>query len=202
MNILLSKYTAQDDIIVGTPVTGRRHIDLQNIAGMFVNMLAVRNKPGGNKTFKAFLMDVKKNVWAAMENRDYQFDELVNTLGLKREAGKNPLFNVVFNMLNVDIKEIKSGDLKVVPYEFESKTTVFDLIFTAIPGNGVINIKIIYSIALYKRSKIEKLAKRYMLILEQVLENVDVKIRDIEISHDLLPVKSGRQDESAEIFGF
>jgi len=175
---------------------------LQNIAGMFVNILAVRNKPGRDKTFKEFLMEVKENVLAAMENQDYQFNELVNTLGLKRAAGKNPLFNVVFNMLNVDFKEINSGDLKAVPYELENKTTVFDLIFTAIQDKDVINIRIIYSIALYKRSKIEKLARRYTYILEQVLEDVDIKIGNIKISHDLLPAESRRQDESAEIFGF
>ncbi|MCP4156725.1 MAG: non-ribosomal peptide synthetase, partial [bacterium] len=75
-SILLSKLSSQEDIIVGTPVAGRRHADLENIIGMFVNTLAMRNYPDGRKTFKEYLNEVKENTLQVFENQDYQFEDL------------------------------------------------------------------------------------------------------------------------------
>ncbi|RIU88107.1 condensation domain-containing protein, partial [Oceanobacillus picturae] len=67
LNILLAKYSGQEDIVVGTPIAGRTHADLQNIMGMFVNTLALRNKPEGDKTYLEFLKEVKENSLKAYE---------------------------------------------------------------------------------------------------------------------------------------
>lgn len=76
-NILLSKYSGQEDIIVGTPSAGRTHSDLDNAIGMFVNTLAIRNNLDGEMSFKEFLEEVKANTLRAFENQDYQLDELI-----------------------------------------------------------------------------------------------------------------------------
>ncbi|WP_257676517.1 condensation domain-containing protein, partial [Clostridium felsineum] len=75
-NILLSKYSGQEDIVIGTPISGRPHIDLQNIVGMFVNTLALRNKLEGNKKYIDFLKEVRENSVKAYENQSYQFEAL------------------------------------------------------------------------------------------------------------------------------
>ncbi|MCR3761958.1 polyketide synthase, partial [Clostridium felsineum] len=75
-NILLSKYTGQEDIVIGTPIAGRPHIDLQNIVGMFVNTLALRNKPEGDKKYIDFLKEVRENSLKAYENQSYQIEDL------------------------------------------------------------------------------------------------------------------------------
>ncbi|MCP4150805.1 MAG: hypothetical protein GY757_23870, partial [bacterium] len=98
--ILLSKLSGQEDIIVGTPTAGRRHADLESIIGMFVNTLAIRNYPEGTKTITEYLGEVKENTLQAFENQEYQFEELVDKLSLKRDTGRNPLFDVMFNLLN------------------------------------------------------------------------------------------------------
>ncbi|MCP4149528.1 MAG: AMP-binding protein, partial [bacterium] len=98
--ILLSKLSGQEDIIVGTPTAGRRHAQLEKIIGMFVNTLAMRNYPQGEKTFKAFLREVKENSLFAFENQEYQFEDLVDRLSLRRDTGRNPIFDVMFNLLN------------------------------------------------------------------------------------------------------
>ncbi|MXO81656.1 hypothetical protein GRP75_28605, partial [Paenibacillus sp. OT2-17] len=67
-NVLLSRYTGQEDIIVGSPVAGRPHADLQGIIGMFINTLAIRNYPEGEKTFVQFLQEVRENAFLAFEN--------------------------------------------------------------------------------------------------------------------------------------
>jgi amino acid adenylation domain-containing protein len=200
-NILLFKYTMQEDIVVGLPITGRRHADVQDIIGMFVNMLAIRNKIQANKTFREFLIDVKQKVLGAMENQDYQFEELISDLGLETDPGKNPLFNIVFNMINIDFEEIKNENLTIIPYEFEYKMTVFDLILIASEAGAVINMALVYSTKLYKRSTARKITERFIDILKQVVEKSNILLADIDVSHGLVPVKSGLLQRSNE-FGF
>jgi len=89
-NIMLAKYTNQEDIIVGAPVSGRTHAELDEIIGMFVGTTAIRNYPGADKTFRSFLAEVKDTTLGAVENQDYQFDQLVSKLGIKRDLSRNP----------------------------------------------------------------------------------------------------------------
>ncbi|MCP4158035.1 MAG: hypothetical protein GY757_60565, partial [bacterium] len=83
-NTLLAKLGNPEDIIVGTPVAGRRHADLEKIIGMFVNTLALRNFPEGEKTFNEFLTEVKGRTLDAFENQEYQFEELVDKVSVNR----------------------------------------------------------------------------------------------------------------------
>ncbi|MFL1673003.1 condensation domain-containing protein, partial [Paenibacillus dendritiformis] len=83
---LLSKYSGQEDIIVGTPIAGRTHADLEPILGMFVNTLAIRNTPAGEKTFQEYLQEVKEHTLSAYENQDYPFEELVGKLDVSRDV--------------------------------------------------------------------------------------------------------------------
>ncbi|MCP4148511.1 MAG: hypothetical protein GY757_12265, partial [bacterium] len=85
-NSFLSRMSGQEDIIIGTPTTGRSHADLEDTIGMFVNTLALRNRPDSDKTYGEFLAQVKKNTLEAFENQEYQFDELVERLNINRDA--------------------------------------------------------------------------------------------------------------------
>ncbi|MCP4151950.1 MAG: amino acid adenylation domain-containing protein, partial [bacterium] len=98
--ILLSKLSGLQDIIVGTPTAGRRHADLENVIGMFVNTLAMRNYPDGDKSIEEYLGEIKKNTLNAFENQEYQFEDLVDRLSVRRDTGRNPIFDVMFNLLN------------------------------------------------------------------------------------------------------
>ena len=103
VNILLAKLSGQEEIIIGTPIAGRRHADLEKIIGMFVNTLALRNYPVGERTFREFLGDVKERILMVFENQEYPFEELVDKLSLKRDMGRNPLFDVMFVLQNMNI---------------------------------------------------------------------------------------------------
>jgi amino acid adenylation domain-containing protein len=192
-NILLSRYTRQEDIVVGYPVTGRSHADLQPIIGMFVNMLPMRNRPRGNKTFRQFLEEVRENAFSAHENQDYPFEDLVVQLGLQGEAGGNPLFNVAFALHTREGTKTDGaeGMLKVIPVEFEHKVSIFAVTLRAYEAPGALSMVLEYKTALFKRSTMEKYAKRYIEILEQVVENIDLQLKDISVSHELLALKTG-----------
>ncbi|HEX3044895.1 MAG TPA: SDR family NAD(P)-dependent oxidoreductase, partial [Bacillota bacterium] len=108
-NILLAKYTGRGDVIVGSPSAGRPHADMENIIGMFVNTLAMRNYPADHKQVLEFLGEVKANSLEAYANQDYQFEVLIEKLNLERDLSRNPLFDVMFVLQN----QLEESDLDV-----------------------------------------------------------------------------------------
>jgi amino acid adenylation domain-containing protein len=89
-NILLWKLSNQEELVVGTPTAGRRHADLEQVIGMFVNTLALKNYPGGEKSVTQFLAEVKEKTLEAFANQDYQYDELVEKVMDYRDVNRNP----------------------------------------------------------------------------------------------------------------
>ncbi|MGD2090924.1 MAG: amino acid adenylation domain-containing protein [Candidatus Aminicenantes bacterium] len=201
-NILLSKYSGKEDIVVGTPGAGRNHADLQNIIGMFINMLALRNFPARDKTFGKFLEEVKEKSINTYDNENYQYDELVGKLGRQGEISGNPLFDVAIQLINTEDVLTASDDAKFKPYSFEHRRSLFDLYLEAFEADDKINITLTYSTELFKKSTVEKIAKHYVQILEQVVKDADIRLKDIKISHGLSTVKSSLTREESMSFEF
>ena len=184
--ILLSKSTNQEDIVVGTGIFGRKHTDQENIVGMFVNMLALRNHPAGHKTFVEYLEEVKKNTLNAFENQDYQFDELVAKLNIPREYGRNPIFDTQFTLQNAEQATIKIPGLELKPYNYAKNDTMkFDLSLQGFLNSETIGMSLEYKSALFKPSTIETMTDYYLELVRQVTENKSIKIKDIAILLDL-----------------
>ncbi|MBP5222589.1 MAG: AMP-binding protein, partial [Lachnospiraceae bacterium] len=98
--VLLSKYSRQEDIVIGSPISGRTHRDTEGMLGMFVNTLAMRGKPEGKKRFEEFLGEMKGVCLHAYENQEYPFEELVEVVEVQRDLSRNPLFDVMLVMQN------------------------------------------------------------------------------------------------------
>ncbi len=180
-NVLLFRYTGQEDIIVGTPVAGRTHPDLKNLMGMFVNTVAMRNYPKGEKTFKEFLFEIRETALGAFENEEYQFEELVSNLNIPRDNARNPLFDVVFVLENMNIEGVKVEGLEFKPYAFETKTSKFDFSLIAKKEEGEIKFNFEYCTKLFKKETIERLAEHYVNILKAIAENLEVKLSEVNI---------------------
>lgn len=179
-NTLLHKYTGQEDIIVGSPITGRTHPNLQNVIGMFVNTLVLRNYPQSHKSFAEFLDDIKESSLRAFENQDYQFEQLVEKLHIKRDLSRNPLFDVMFNMLPVEDSIKENDGVNYSYWEFENKTSKFDLSMAVRQDDGLA-FEFEYCTKLFGRATIEKFAAHFINILEAVTENMDIKLSEIDI---------------------
>lgn len=109
-NVLLSKYSGQEDILVGTPAAGRGHADTEAMIGMFVNTLVLRNRPLASQPFSAFLEDVKHNTLLALEHQDYPFEQLVDKLDRVRDVSRNPIFDTMFSLQNKEQRSLNSRD--------------------------------------------------------------------------------------------
>ncbi|WP_270344357.1 condensation domain-containing protein, partial [Bacillus mobilis] len=181
-NILLSKYSGQEEIVVGTPIAGRIHADLENVMGMFVNTLAFRNEPKGEKDYLEFLEEVKGNCLKAYENQSYQFEELVEKLNLKRDTSRNPLFDVMFNMIDrVTSQEIQLDGLLLKAYDKSTKISKFDLTLNALEEESVLQFSIEYRSKLFKKETIDKLGRHFIKLLEEIATNYKVEISEFEL---------------------
>ncbi|MDP4147685.1 MAG: AMP-binding protein, partial [Bacillota bacterium] len=180
-NILLSKYSGQEDIVVGSPIAGRPHAQLQDIVGMFVNTLAMRNYPSGEKTFSEFLQEVKKNALNAYENEEYQFDELVEKLDIRKDISRNAIFDTMFVLQNIDIEEIDMEGIMLKPYKYGLDISKFDITLTAVETEKEISFNLEYCTKLFKRESVERIRDHFINILKEIAENPEKKISEIEM---------------------
>ena len=180
-NILLSKLSGQENIVVGTPIAARRHADLEKIIGMFVNTLALRNRSVGEATFKEFLDEIKQNTVAAYENQEYQFEELVEKLDVKRDAGRNPFFDVMLNLLNQDEYGREFSEEEERGHEHNVSQAKFDLTITVVDFGRNIYLDFNYCTKLFKPGTIDEFINCFRRIINQLTVDKDQKLSDIEI---------------------
>jgi amino acid adenylation domain-containing protein len=205
-NILLSKYTGREDIVVGSPISGRKHADTQEIIGMFANILPLRNQPRDHQSFGEFLADVKKNVLEAFENQDYQYGELVEKMGLR--GGWHSLFNVAYSFGDLEIVEIDyeglkdTGDVGFQLYPYGTVKAKYDLAIVGVENKGVIHMILQYDRELFKQDTAEKISTYYIDIVRDVVENREKPLKDIEIPYQPLAVESQKLLKDLDEFEF
>ena len=189
VNTLLFKYTGQTDIIMGSPIAGRQHADLEGQIGFYVNTLLLRTQFSGNDSFRDLLKNIRQVTLAAYEHQAYPFDELVEALSVQRDMSRNALFDVMLVYQNVGINDTREEDapegLNVSRYEeAETLTSKFDLLFSFIKIGGELNISIDYNSDIYYPSTIERLADHFGQLLENVMRHSDQPIRQVPVLND------------------
>ncbi|XET09652.1 amino acid adenylation domain-containing protein [Paenibacillus chitinolyticus] len=178
-NVLLAKYSGQEDILVGTPAAGRRHADTENMAGMFVNTLAIRSKPESSLAFGQFLQEVKRQSLEAFENQEYPFEEIVEKLQLVRDLSRNPLFDTIFSLQNVGTDVVKTGKLSFKPGEFNVGISKVDFSLHVTEQKDGLLFTWEYATDLFARETVERLARHYSVILETIAGSADILLGDI-----------------------
>ncbi|WP_396278709.1 bacitracin non-ribosomal peptide synthetase BacC [Bacillus paralicheniformis] len=178
--VLLRTYSGQEDLIIGTPIQGRKHHELKHVIGMFVNTLAMRNHPKGDKTFAEFLQDVKETALKAYENQDYQFDDLVEQLDLERDMSRNPLFDTMFVLQNLEKADAEIEGLTFEPFESDIHISKFDLTLSAIEKDSKIEFDLEYCTKLFKRETVERMAAHFVRALEDISNRPDKRLDQIE----------------------
>ena len=180
--ILLAKLSGQEDIIVGTPIAARRHADLERIVGMFVNTLAMRNYPLGEKTLKEFLKEVKKNTLETYENQEYQFEDLVEKISVRRDTSRNPVFDTVFNLSNfTEFKYHLSRQKQANSNKHIKGTSKFDLNLAAIDYEEKLHFRLEYCTKLFKSKTIDRFIGYFKTILSSLSFTKDRDLADIQI---------------------
>ncbi|MGG6396717.1 amino acid adenylation domain-containing protein [Bacillus sp. FSL R5-0443] len=182
-NTLLARLSGQEDIIVGSPIAGRPHKDLEPILGMFVNTLAIRTEPKGDKRFTDYLAEVRQAALEAYEHQDYPFEELVERLGVQRDTSRNPLFDVMFVLQNMERESLVLNKLHLAQAADTShKTAKFDATLYASEGSdGSISFDFEFNTDIYQKQTIEKWLCYFTRILTKVIENQAIPLGDIHV---------------------
>jgi amino acid adenylation domain-containing protein len=207
-NILLSKYTDRGDITIGTPTAGRNHADLARVIGLLVETLAIRNYPGDSKTVEEFLGEVKENALNAYENQVYPFGELIKHVWDEKDRSRNPLFDAMLNVQNLDTtgsgEESGLAVLQIIPYQDDSyKVSKLDLTLTAVEKEDKILFALEYCTKLFKKETMQRLISSFKKISAAVARDKTIKLGEIRISHDLLTAESSGAYQGTESeFGF
>ncbi|MGF7029414.1 amino acid adenylation domain-containing protein [Paenibacillus mucilaginosus] len=175
--LLLGKLAGQEEVTVGTPVAGRRHADTQRMVGMFVNTLPLHLRPAGSQSFAGYLRQVKRTVLGALEHQDYPFEELVERVKPPRDISRNPLFDAMFVLQNMDSPKLALGDVLLAPYPFEFPTAKFDLTLTVMEQGDVLSCHLEYAAALFSHDTAERWAGFYQELLGQITGSPGLELR-------------------------
>ncbi|MGG5776138.1 plipastatin non-ribosomal peptide synthetase PpsC [Bacillus subtilis] len=182
----LSRLSGQEDIIVGSPIAGRSHKDLEPILGMFVNTLALRTRPEGGKPFVQYLQEVRERALEAFEHQDYPFEELVDKLELTRDMSRNPLFDVMFVLQNMDQESLELDELCLKPAANNGhQTSKFDLtLYAQEQPHGLLTFQMEFSTDLYKKKTIEKWLQYFINMLLSIIKDNKAALGTINILNE------------------
>ncbi|GGX08649.1 hybrid non-ribosomal peptide synthetase/type I polyketide synthase [Aquimarina muelleri] len=169
--ILLQSQSLQEDIVIGFPVAGRPVSELHDIIGMYINMLALRNFPEEDKDFLKFLNEVRQSVIEALENQEYQFEDLVKNLGLHENSSNNPLFDAAFVLQSTNSESVVGDSFKAIQYQFPIGKSAFNLTLEAEEIGGKIECRFEYRTQCFKQETIKVFSENYINILKRLLKD-------------------------------
>ncbi|HYC27650.1 MAG TPA: condensation domain-containing protein, partial [Chitinophagaceae bacterium] len=129
LQVLLYRYSGQEDICVGSPITGRQQHETENLIGLFLNTIVLRTQVSGNISFSEILQEVKQTTLSAYEHQEVPFEKIVDALNLKRDMSRSPLFDVKFALNNdTDTETLDLGrNVDLSMRGFEKQTAQIDL---------------------------------------------------------------------------
>jgi len=178
--ILLSRYSGGEDIIVGIPTAGRSRTEFQDIAGMFVNTLALRARPEAAKRCADFISEIGKSVVGGMINQDYPFEMLVSDLKIPRDLARNPLFDVFF-AYGTAAPSLKIKFAEVKEITVGGSTSKFDITFDIQDAPDGLRWNIEYSDSLYSADTIAGMAGHYLNILRSITGGGDKNLCELDM---------------------
>ncbi|NNB87044.1 non-ribosomal peptide synthetase [Corallococcus exiguus] len=175
-NVLLSRYTGQDDIVVGTPIAGRPRAEVEGLIGLFVNMLALRSDLSGKPTFKELLNRVHESTLDAYAHQDIPFERLVDALKPERHLSHSPIFQVMFVLQNAPMPALEAPGLVMEAKPVDTGTTKYDLSLLLVDLPQGLRVIAEYSTDLFERSTAERLLGHYLTLLEGIVAQPDLPI--------------------------
>ncbi|MCP4152684.1 MAG: amino acid adenylation domain-containing protein, partial [bacterium] len=180
-NVLLFKYTGQEDVVTGCSIAGRPHADMDYIIGMFVNELALRTRPAAEKYFIDFFLEAKEISLKAFENQDVQFEELVENINIDRNPSRNPLFDVCLSVQTFEKSKRKAEGLTVSARQYHRKIAKFDLTLFAYEVGDKIRFSLEYYSEIFNKSTIQQFSNHLLEVVKQVTRAPYTHLADIDI---------------------
>ncbi|MBB5940284.1 non-ribosomal peptide synthetase, partial [Streptomyces zagrosensis] len=179
--VLLSRYSGQDDIAVGVPVANRNRAETENLIGFFVNTLVLRSDLSGDQSFTDLLAQVREHALDAYEHQDLPFERLVEELQPERDLSRTPLFQTMFQLDHGEIADWSLDGLSTEELTFRPQGTKFDLILDATRREGGLACQFTYRSNLFEAATVERLGEHYRVVLQEIADNVSVSLNELDI---------------------
>ncbi|MFD6341692.1 amino acid adenylation domain-containing protein [Streptomyces sp. NPDC060131] len=167
--LLLSRWTGQRDIALGTAVSGRERAELENLVGFFVNTLVLRTCVDESRSFTDLLAEARETVLQAFTHQDVPFSVLVDDLAPDRDTSRTPLVQAMVSLQNTPDEPLDLLGLHVAPVQVPRETAQFDITFGFQDHGGSMAAGIEYSTDLFDAASIERLARHWLNLAEAVL---------------------------------
>ena len=178
---LLSRYTGQENIAVGSPIAGRTREETEGLIGFFVNTLVLRADLSGNLSFTELLREVRETTLEAYTHQDVPFEKLVEELHPDRNLGASPLFQVMFVFQNNADQPLEFDGLAVNPIGVESQNAKFDLTLTLSERGGQLSGGLNYNTDLFDESTIQRMTGHLKTLLEGIVANPEQRISKLSM---------------------
>ncbi|NEO34422.1 MAG: amino acid adenylation domain-containing protein, partial [Symploca sp. SIO3C6] len=180
-DILLYRYTGQEDILVGTPIANRNQSQLEGLIGFFVNTLVLRTNLEGDPSFSALLSRVRETAMDAYTHQGLPFEMLVEALQPERDLSYTPLFQVMFVLKNETLSDIEMSGLNVTSLRLKGQTSKFDLTLSMEnSADGLVGVWE-YSTDLFNASTIERMTGHFVTLLEGIVSNPQQPISQLPL---------------------
>ncbi|HEV2399622.1 MAG TPA: condensation domain-containing protein [Candidatus Sulfotelmatobacter sp.] len=198
--VFLYRLSGQPDVLVGVPAAGRSEVETEALIGLFVETVVLRDDLSGNPRFLNLLPRVRQTTLDALANADIPFEKVVATLSLERDLSCNPIFQVMFSVIQSAIRSHSFGELSVFPYIVNSSTSILDLFATFVEDSDHRwFLQIDFNTALFRVERIARMVDDFISLLRQITRNPEIHIDDIRLScapplaiGAIQPTKNGR----------
>lgn len=179
--VLLSKYNNHRDVIVGTPVSGRYHVQTQNLVGLFINTLALRGTVEPRSSFREHLQWEREIYLEADENQDIPFEMLVNELETVRDVSRTPIFQTMFAYGNRSDRSVQLYDLKVGNFTRDWDVSKFDISLFVNEASKGFRVVFEYDTDLFDEQSLRCLGESYRILLQQIANNVECRVAQLNV---------------------
>ncbi|WP_037583730.1 non-ribosomal peptide synthetase [Stigmatella aurantiaca] len=179
--LLLSRYSAQDDICVGFPIANRNLPSLEGLIGFFANTLLLRSRLPPDSSFLQLLSQVRSSSLGAYAHQDVPFDKLVEAMNPERDLSRSPLFQAMFSLQNTPVLELDEVHLHLRQLELESQTCLFDLMLSLEDTGTGFAGKLHYSTDLFTAATASQMARHFLVLMEGLLNNPDQHLSEVSL---------------------
>ena len=184
-DVLMSRYTGSDDVIVGTPIAGRRRTELEPLIGLFVNTVVLRANLGGDPPFAQLLAQVRETALSAFANQDLPFEKLVEVLQPVRDMGHSPVFQTMFILQNAPWEAQPIRGVHVSPGDaIPRDTSKYDLTLSAAEYDDTLWLSFEYNTDLFDAATIDGIADGYVALLDAVVANPHAPVTELPVHVD------------------
>lgn len=181
LNVLLFRYSGQNDICLGTPIANRNSNEVEPLIGFFVNTLVLRTLLDSRDTFNELLNQVRKHALDAYANQDVPFEHIVEAINPERDLSYSPVFQVMLVMENESISEPTFNGMPLKFSEMQNSTAKFDLTLRCTEDSGTVRCSFEYRTDLFDRSTIERTAGHFNRLLESAVADPSRRISELDI---------------------